>query len=153
MLVTRDQLEPLLPHAGSMLMIDGVTAWDEQRICCLSGRHRDPDNPLRRDGRLSAHHAIEFAAQAAAAHGGLLGDGRKAPLRALAAVRKAHFSRPWLDDLEENLEIVSTLVMLDQKAAIYQASISHKGDNIAGMRLTLMTIGHGMSARQGMLSR
>ncbi len=145
MLVTRDRIEPLVPHAGMMLMIDGVTAWDDQQISCISACHRAADNPLLRDGRLSAHHGIEFGAQAAAVHGGLLDKRQAPPLRALAAVRKARFSRPWLEDLPGRLEIVATLIMLDQQAAIYQADLTHQGDEIASMRLTLMTIEPGIS--------
>ncbi len=140
MLLTHEQLEPLVPHAGEMLMIDGVKAYDDQSIHCQSLRHQAIDNPLRRDGKLSAVHAIEFAAQAAAVHGGLMNKGSKAPLRALAAVRKASFSRPWLDDLHGALEIVSNLIMLDRQAAVYQATICHGREDIASMRLTLMTI-------------
>lgn len=140
MLITRDQLEPLIPHAGPMIMIDGVTAWDEKSIVCVSRRHLAADNPLIRDGRLSAHHAIEFAAQAAAVHGGLLNSGHPAMLRALAAVRQARFSTPWLDDLPDSLEIISNVAMLDQQAAIYQAVLTHRDVDIASMRLTLMTI-------------
>jgi len=140
MLVTRERLEPLVPHAGAMLMIDGVKAYDDRSICCESLRHQAVDNPLRRDGKLSAHHGIEFAAQAAAVHGGLINDGKKAPLRALAAVRKASFSRPWIHDLPGRLEIAANLVMLDQRAAVYQSSLHHEGEEIASMRLTLMTI-------------
>ena len=149
MLLTREQLEPLVPHAEAMLMIDGVTAYDDRRIRCESARHRTADNPLRRNGRLSAHHAIEFAAQAAAVHGGLIDDDRKAPLRALAAVRKAKFSRSWLDDLPDRLEINADLVMVDRQAAVYQASLSHQGETIASMRLTLMTIAEEMPTSQG----
>ncbi|MGI9492994.1 MAG: hypothetical protein ACR2QF_11410 [Geminicoccaceae bacterium] len=145
MLLTREQLEPLVPHAEAMLMIDGVTAYDDQRLCCVSLRHQAADNPLRRDGRLSAHHGIEFAAQAAAVHGGLIDQDNRAPLRALAAVRKASFSRPWLDDLADRLEINADLIMVDRQAAVYQASLSHQGEIIASMRLTLMTIASEMT--------
>lgn len=145
MIVTRHQFEPLIPHAGAMLMIDSVTAWDEEKICCVSTRHLAHDNPLRKDGRLSAHHGIEFAAQAAAIHGGLLNEGQTVPLRALAAVRQATFARLWLDELEGDLEIMSSLIMLDQKAAIYQASLTHGGADVASMRLTLMTIESGFA--------
>ncbi|MGI9451915.1 MAG: hypothetical protein ACR2QH_14935 [Geminicoccaceae bacterium] len=147
--MTREQLEPLVPHAEEMLMIDGVTAYDDQSIRCESVRHRSADNPLRREGRLSAHHAIEFAAQAAAVHGGLIDENTKAPLRVLAAVRQASFSRLWLDDLPERLEINADLVMVDRQAAVYQASLSHQGKTIASMRLTLMTIASGMTIGQG----
>ncbi len=140
MLVTRNQFEPLIPHGGLMVMIDEVMAWDETKICCVSRRHTAVDNPLRRDGRLSAHHGIEFAAQAAAIHGGLLSNGQTAPLRALAAIRQAQFTRAWLDDLPGDLEITSELTMLDRQAAIYQANLTHQGVDLASMRLTLMTI-------------
>lgn len=140
MLITRRQLESLVPHAGPMVMIDGVTAWDEKCICCVSWRHLAADNPLRREGRLAAHHAIEFAAQAAAVHGGLLDGGRPGRLRALAAVRQARFSQPWLDELSGSLQIVASVAMLDQQAAIYQARLTHRDLEIVSMRLTLMTI-------------
>lgn len=138
--LSRNELAPLLPHAGNMLMIDRVTAFDDRQIACVSERHQAVDNPLRRDGRLAAHHAIEFAAQAAAIHGGLLEKGRRAPLRALAAVRKAHFAQPWLDEIDGPLMIDATIIMLDATAAVYQASLNRDETEIASMRLTLMTI-------------
>ena len=141
MLLTRRQLAPLVPHGEGMLMIDSVTAFDDQSIRCESRCHQAENNPLRRDGRLSAHHAIEFAAQAAAVHGGLIDKSRRAPLRALAAVRKACFARSWLDDLESSLEIEASVVLVDQQAAVYHASLKHlEEEEVASMRLTLMTI-------------
>lgn len=144
MLITGAEIEPLLPHAGAMLLIDGVTAWDEEHISCISDRHRDRDNPLFRNGQLAALHAIEFAAQAAAVHGGLMSGlingGRKAPLRALAAVRRAHLAMHRLDDLAGRMTIEARVAMLDAKAAIYQARLTSDDIEIASMRLTLMTI-------------
>jgi hypothetical protein len=64
-------------------------------------------------------------------------------------VRKASFSRLWLDDLPDCLEINADLVMVDRQAAVYQASLSHQGKTIASMRLTLMTIASGMTIGQG----
>lgn len=144
--LTRDQLSPLLPHAGSMLMIDSVIAFDETSITCGSERHQAANNPLRREGRLAAHHGIEFAAQASAIHGGLLGGGGQAPLRALAAVRKASFAGAWLDEIEGQLRIDASIVMLDANAAVYQAILSSSEKNVAAMRLTLMTINEEISA-------
>ncbi len=43
----------LLPHAGSARMIERVVRWDAQEILAATTRHRSPDNPLRRDGRLA----------------------------------------------------------------------------------------------------
>ena len=47
-----------------MCLIDEVERVDPTRIVCVSRQHLSLDNPLRRNGRLSAVHAIEFAAQA-----------------------------------------------------------------------------------------
>ena len=57
-----------------MCLLDEVVQWDERSIVCISNTHRDPANPLRRQGRLSAVHAFEYGAQTAAVHGGLLCD-------------------------------------------------------------------------------
>jgi len=53
----------MIPHAGAMHLLDGVLFWDADRIRCLSRSHRDRQNPLRMDGRLSALGGIEYAAQ------------------------------------------------------------------------------------------
>src|SRR2546429_9635671 len=56
-----------------MCLLDEVTRWDDRSIMSVSNTHRDPANPLRRQGRLSAVHAFEYGAQAAAVHGGFRG--------------------------------------------------------------------------------
>jgi predicted hotdog family 3-hydroxylacyl-ACP dehydratase len=140
MLMDRERIEGLLPHSGAMLLIDGVTAFDENGATCLTERHRDDTNPLRRDGRLSSLHAVELAAQAAAIHGGLMNQGGTAPLRALAAIRKARFDRARLDDLPGRLTVEAHLVHSDSKAAIYQGRLTHEDEEVASMRLTLITL-------------
>jgi len=62
-----------IPHAGSMCVLDRVEAWDAARIRCSATSHRDPHNPLRARGRLASVCGIEYAAQAMAVHGALLG--------------------------------------------------------------------------------
>ena len=93
--VNKAEIRTLIPHSGSMCLLDSVTEWDDRSINCISNTHRDPANPLRRDGRLSAVHAFEYAAQAAAVHGGLRARsvGVTAPPGYLAALRDAHLMR------------------------------------------------------------
>ncbi|RQR38660.1 hotdog family protein [Burkholderia sp. Bp9142] len=62
-----------IPHDGAMCVLDRVEAWDAARIRCSATSHRDPHNPLRSRGRLAAVCGIEYAAQAMAVHGALLG--------------------------------------------------------------------------------
>ncbi|MGH8502676.1 MAG: hypothetical protein ACREVE_09435, partial [Gammaproteobacteria bacterium] len=69
--VDKDAIRALIPHAGTMCLLDAVLEWDDESIHCTSETHRAADNPLRREGRLSALHAFEYGAQAVAVHGGL----------------------------------------------------------------------------------
>src|SRR5436305_13455670 len=69
--INKAEIRTLIPHSGLMCLLDEVTQWDDRSIVCITNTHRDPDNPLLREGRLSALHAFEYGAQAAAVHGGL----------------------------------------------------------------------------------
>ncbi len=65
----------LVPHAGAMVLLDRVEAWDACHILCRARSHLDGANPLRRDGRLATCCGIEYALQAAALHGALIAGG------------------------------------------------------------------------------
>jgi len=71
MYIPKSEIRTLIPHSGLMCLLDEVTQWDDRSIVSITNTHRDPANPLRRQGRLSAVHAFEYGAQAAAVHGGL----------------------------------------------------------------------------------
>jgi predicted hotdog family 3-hydroxylacyl-ACP dehydratase len=78
MQLTAAQIADLIPHSGTMCLLDGVVRWDAKRIVCLSRSHHAADNPMRAAGKLTALCGIEYAMQAMAVHGGLVGniDGR-----------------------------------------------------------------------------
>ena len=65
MAIEKAEIRALIPHAGLMCLLDRVLQWDDESIVCVSQTHRDSNNPLRRDRRLSALHAVEYGAQAA----------------------------------------------------------------------------------------
>lgn len=77
-MTTTLDIRSLIPHAGSMCLLDGVTAFDERSITCSASSHTRSDNPLRHNAQLSIHAGIEYAAQAVAAHGTLLARQRSA---------------------------------------------------------------------------
>ncbi len=110
----------MIPHAGAMHLLDGVLSWDADRIRCLSRSHRDRQNPLRMDGRLSALCGIEYAAQAMAVHGALAGNVLKRPqLGYLASLREVRCSRARLDDLEGDLIVEAERMMGEESHVIY----------------------------------
>jgi predicted hotdog family 3-hydroxylacyl-ACP dehydratase len=85
----RTWIEGNIPHHGRMCLLDEVIEWDALRIRCRSGTHRLADHPLRSRGRLGVACGIEYAAQAMAVHGALIGGasvGGRAPSAGGASV-------------------------------------------------------------------
>jgi predicted hotdog family 3-hydroxylacyl-ACP dehydratase len=114
----------MIPHAGSMCLLDGVLSWDAGRIRCLSRTHRDSGNPLRVGGRLPALCGIEYAAQAMAVHGALAGNlGNRPRLGYLASLREVSCRRARLDDLEGDLIVEAERLMGEESRVIYSFEV------------------------------
>jgi predicted hotdog family 3-hydroxylacyl-ACP dehydratase len=99
-MIGHNEIAALIPHSGTMCLIDRVTRWDAASICCRAVSHRDPGNPMLVDGRLGAICGVEYAAQAMAIHGCLAGTiGARPKLGYLASVRELVCAVDRLDDL------------------------------------------------------
>src|SRR5881296_2738837 len=108
--INKAEIRTLIPHSGLMCLLDEVTQWDDRSIVSITNTHRDPANPLRRQGLLSAVHAFEYGAQAAAVHGGLRARaaGMIAPPGYLAALRDGRLHVTRLDYVHLPLQICAT---------------------------------------------
>jgi predicted hotdog family 3-hydroxylacyl-ACP dehydratase len=114
-----------IPHAGSMCLLHEVVSWDADSIDCLARSHRDPANPLRSDNHLAAVHGVEYAAQAMALHGTLLG-GDNAPASRpgyIGAVRALELHVPRLDDVADDLAVHAERLIGDASHVLYAFSI------------------------------
>ena len=120
MLITREKMAGMIPHAGAMQLLDGVLSWDAARIRCVSRSHRDESNPMRCGGELSVLCGIEYASQAMAAHGSLSGNAGARPRAGyLASVRDVRCCRSRLDDIEGDLIIEAEKLMGEESRVIY----------------------------------
>jgi predicted hotdog family 3-hydroxylacyl-ACP dehydratase len=140
MRIYQAEIRTLIPHSGLMCLLDEVTRWDERSIVCISNTHRDPTNPLRRQGRLSAVHAFEYGAQAAAVHGGLRARaaGTIAPPGYLAALRGARLHVTRLDYIHLPLQICSTHLFGDAANTVYEFVLSAATVVVAEGRVTIV---------------
>jgi len=121
----RDWLLAHIPHQGSMCLLDQVDAWGSERIRCTASSHRAADNPLRAHGRLGVACGIEYAAQAMAAHGGLLAATDTSPRAGyLASVRGVEWHVPRLDDLAADLSVEAERLSGDDNTVLYGFSVS-----------------------------
>jgi predicted hotdog family 3-hydroxylacyl-ACP dehydratase len=125
----------LIPHSGRMCLLDRLLGWNLQRIACAATSHRDADNPLRTKRGLLAPAAIEYAAQAMALHGALIGraEGTPATPGYLASARGVALHVLRLDDLPlplddaDDLLIEATRQAGDARQILYAFNVRHAG--------------------------
>ncbi|SAK82309.1 3-hydroxylacyl-ACP dehydratase [Caballeronia glebae] len=117
-----------IPHGGAMCLLDAVVACDAQRIRCTATSHVSPDNPLRSKGRLASVCGIEYAAQAMAAHGALLGaEGRRPRVGMLTSVRGVQIHVDRLDTLDGPLDVEAERIGGDDNTVLYRFTIHNAG--------------------------
>ena len=124
MQLTAEDIAQLIPHSGNMSLLAGVLEWDQHRIRCLGRAHRDSSNPLRVEGRLHATSAMEYAAQAMAAHGGLTGRAPGRPGAGyLVSLRDITCLHLFLDDLDGDLTVEAERVLEEFGRALYRFTV------------------------------
>ena len=138
-------IEARMPHRGTMCLLERMVAWDDGGIECVATGHRDPAHPLRSASGLLAGSAIEYAAQAAALHGGLLAEaaGASAPPGYRASARDVRLGAWRLDDLpvadgDDALRIVAERQAGDEGRILYAFRVEHAGREVASGRLAVV---------------
>ncbi len=130
----------LIPHAGTMCLLDRLLHWDAVHIQCVAVTHARADHPLRTARGLLATAAIEYAAQAMALHGALLAgcSGSKPRPGMLVSARGVRMHRLRLDDLPHALEVKAERLAGDDRQLQYAFTVSHVGTTIAEGRAAVV---------------
>ncbi|MDP9045119.1 MAG: hydroxymyristoyl-ACP dehydratase [Pseudomonadota bacterium] len=147
LLLDAARIAALIPHSGSMCLLDGLLAWDRATIACRASNHRHLDHPLRSRRGLLVTSTIEYAAQAMALHGALIGQeaGSAASPGFLASARGVRFHALRLDDLPlpespwaDSLRIEARRQAGDARQLLYAFTVHHAGRPLAEGRLTVV---------------
>lgn len=135
----RDWIAAHIPHHGAMCLLDGVLAWDTERILCRATSHRDLSNPLRVAERLPAACAIEYGAQAMAVHGVLVAaDGAPLGRGVLASVRGVTLHAARLDDVEGLLRVAAERLSGEDDHILYEFSVACDAGELVRGRATVV---------------
>ena len=135
----RAEIAAMIPHAGAMCLLDAVLGYDETRIRCSASSHRDPANPLARDGILPAQAGLEYGAQAMAIHGRLIGAvGARPRTGYIVGIRSMSWSRDRLDDLAGDLLIEAEKLAGEGAGVIYSFSVAAGGVSVVNGRATVI---------------
>jgi predicted hotdog family 3-hydroxylacyl-ACP dehydratase len=132
--------QALIPHRGSMCLLDEVVAWDEGTIHARAVSHTREDNPLRSDGRLRAIHLCEYGAQAMAVHGGLCARaaGGSASPGFLVSLRAVQLAVARIDDLAGALDVHAEKLIGDDTGWQYAFRVEHDGRVLAQGRAAVL---------------
>ena len=147
--LTREGIAALIPHSGSMCLLHELRSWTPETIHCSANNHRDPSHPLRTRSGLMASAAIEYAAQAMALHGALIGQAAGTPVTPgyLASARGVRLEVLRLDDLPQPtpggdqadvLDIQATRQAGDAQQILYTFTVHHAGRCIAQGRAAVV---------------
>ena len=121
----------LIPHSGAMCLLDRVVRWDETRIHCSTGSHREPGNPLAVAGRLDTVCGVEYAAQAMALHGALTASlPGKSAMGYLASLRDLQCGDGRLDLLHADLDVTATQLHAEAGRVIYDFAVLCEGRSL-----------------------
>lgn len=138
--IGHEQIAALIPHAGTMCLLDAVVSWDATSIRCRTGSHRRMDNPLRRpDGAIGAICGVEMAAQAMAVHSRLIADTAARPKPGyLANVRDVHLHAERLDEDSGDLVVDAHLLAGDERGASYRFVVGGARGPLMSGRATVL---------------
>jgi predicted hotdog family 3-hydroxylacyl-ACP dehydratase len=139
-MLDRESIAAMIPHQGSMCLLERVLEWDNQRITLATATHTDPQNPLRKDGRLRAVHLCEYGAQAMAVHGGLSphAKGKGAQPGVLVSLRDIKLHCEYIDDLPGELQVYAQRLLESGGNWQYAFSVQHNGKMLAEGRAAVM---------------
>ena len=139
-MIERYELCRLIPHSGSMCLLDRVLEWDSRDILCETNSHLVRTNPLYSEGELSSVAAIEYGAQAMAIHGSLLSSKQTTEMQKsyLAAIRDVKFGVSWLHDINHPLTVRAERLLGDSQGKIYQFSLHALSSLLVQGRITVM---------------
>lgn len=138
MSVGRDAIARLVPHQGAMCLLEEVLEWDDNAIACRAVSHRDPANPLRGAGGLSAIVGVEYAGQAVAVHGGLTNKSGKPRVGYLAALRDVVCLVERLDTEPGDLTVRATKVAAESGRVLYDFRVDSGGRELLKGRLSVV---------------
>ena len=133
----RAQIAALIPHGDSMCLLDEVVAWDDSQIHCRSIQFASSANPLFENEQLNCVLLLEYGAQAAAVHAGLLqsrlGEARPAYIGAVKDVEL-------LAAIADNscaLDLHAQCLLSSSQGAIYELVAQQAGNTLLRGRLIL----------------
>lgn len=136
-IVPREAWSALIPHAGTMALLDKVIQWNETTLHAVGERLMPHEHPLGSPAGLHAVHLAEYGAQAAAIHRALLGE-RDLHAGRLVSLRDVRLAVEHVDLSKGCLDVHAERLLADQRGAHYAFKVEQQGFQLASGRILVM---------------
>ena len=137
MQLTRSRIAELIPHGSNMCLLDEVMDWTLDVILCRSTQFATSTNPLFENNQLDSILLIEYCAQGAAVHAGLLQSSLGVRRPALiGAVKNIELVKPFAVN-NCAIDITAECLLNSSKGAIYEVAAAQNGEVLMRGRLIL----------------
>ena len=134
-----ERIAELIPHAGTMCLLERIEHWDDSSVTVATTTHRNPANPLAGRSGLRAIHLCEYGAQAMAVHGGLAASarGERTQPGMLVSLRDVTLGCDVVQDLNGELLVEARRLHDSGTAWQYEFRVTHAGRLLAHGRATV----------------
>jgi len=141
---TDERIAALIPHAGTMCLLERIEHWDDSSVVLATATHRRLDHPLATPSGLRAIHLCEYGAQAMAVHGGLAARARGEPAGPglLVSLRDVMLGCDFIQDLAGELLVEARRLHDNGAAWQYEFRVTHAGRLLAEGRATVSVASH-----------
>lgn len=130
----------LIPHAGSMCLLDAVLGWDAATLHAIGEHPARADHPLRGPHGLHAVHLAEYGAQAMAVHGALQARARgleTARPGMLVSLREVALTLDYVS-VDDRLDVHAECLYADGSGAQYAFRVEQGGRLLASGRAAVI---------------
>jgi predicted hotdog family 3-hydroxylacyl-ACP dehydratase len=134
-----ERVAALIPHSGTMCLLERIEHWDESSVTVATTTHRNPANPLAGRSGLRAIHLCEYGAQAMAVHGGLAASarGERTQPGMLVSLRDVTLGCDFVQGLDGELLVEAHRLHDNGSAWQYEFRVTHAGRLLAHGRATV----------------
>lgn len=136
------RIAALIPHAGTMCLLERIEHWDDTSVTLATATHRNPDHPLAGRSGLRAIHLCEYGAQAMAVHGGLTAQarGERAQPGLLVSLRDVALHCDFVHEFAGELIVEATRLHDSGSAWQYSFRVLHADTLLAQGRATVSAL-------------
>ena len=129
----RDGIAALIPHQGSMCLLERVVEWDDQHVVLETASHRSPQTPCALTAGCERSICASTARRPWPCMAGCARQvsGVQPKPGMLVSLRSVQFGRDYIEDLPGDLRVEAVCLQADAASLQYRFRVTHAEEMLA----------------------